>query len=120
MYLTKHLDCRKISQTASRLLTTQSTSHCKRQQKQVRHNKRFLYIRDYKLESLLYSKYNRNYFYKDELKTNSRTGNTNAQNIKKYKEKIAKEIGYIKQRELDQVVSSLNSSLIIQLNFNVF
>ena len=119
MYLTKHLDCRKISQTASRLLTTQSTSHCSKQRMRVGHEIRLLYSKDYKVESLLYSKYNRNYF-KDELKTNSRTGSTNAQNIKKYKEKIAKEIRDIKQRELDKVVSSLNSSLIIQLNFNVF
>ena len=86
---------------------------------QVKHNKRFLYIKGLKLESLLYSKTNRKYF-KDELNTNNRTGNTNAQHLKKYKEKIAKEIENIKQRELDQVGSSLNSSLITQLNFNVF
>ena len=41
-----------------------------------------------------------------------------AEHIKKYREKIAKEIEDIKQIELDQVLSSLISSLIIQLNPN--
>ena len=48
----------------------------------------------------------------------NRDQNEDAQHLKKYKERITKEIEDIKQKELDQVVSSLNSSLIIQFNLN--
>ena len=48
----------------------------------------------------------------------SRDQNQDAQHLKKYKVRITKEIEDIKQKELDQVVSSLNSSLIIKFNLN--
>ena len=46
----------------------------------------------------------------------NRDQNEDAQHLKKYKERIAKEVEDIKQKELDQVVSSLNSLLIFQFN----
>ena len=56
--------------------------------------------------------------FKDELNTSSKAESTNTRHLKKYRDRIVKEIEDIKQKEFDQVVSSLNLSLMSQLKYN--